>query len=162
MLGPPVPLTADEEAFLRAFGRALLAVPRAFDADLVRAQGMSMTEYSVLMFLSEAVDRKLRMSELAAVCTLSISGMTRVVDRLQGQGLVRREPCPADRRGWNAVLTDAGLDRLRQAWPTHLASARRHVFDHLREADLPAFTAALRRFAADVPCTEAVRGCDGG
>jgi hypothetical protein len=51
----------------------------------------------------------------------------------------------------NAVLTDAGLKRLRRAWPTHLASVRRHMMDHLRELDLPVVTAALQRFATDTP-----------
>jgi DNA-binding MarR family transcriptional regulator len=101
------------------------------------------------MHLSEAPGRRLRMSDLAGASNLSLSGMTRIVDRLQGQGFVRRERHCGDARGWNAVLTDAGLQRLRQAWPTHLASVRRHVFDHLNDVDVPAFTAALQRFAAD-------------
>src|SRR5262249_52010048 len=143
----PVPLAADEEAFLRAFARAILTVPRAFDADLLYEQGMSGNEYAVLMHLSEAPDRRLRMSDLAAACALTLSGMTRIVTRLEGHGLVRRERCASDGRGWHAVLTDAGLDRLRRAWPTHLASVRRHVFDHLNDVDLPALTTALLRFA---------------
>src|SRR5947199_142282 len=100
------------------------------------------------------------MSDLAEACALSLSGMTRIVDRLDGQGLVRRERSCSDRRGWNAVLTDAGLERLRQAWPTHLASVRRHVFDHLDDIDVPAFAAALQRFAADTQCAEVQRERD--
>ncbi len=142
-------LTAEEEAFVRAFARALIAVPRALDADLVREQGMSMNEYAVLMHLSEAPERRLRMSDLAAANSLSVSGMTRIVSRLESQGLVARERCATDARGWLAVLTDAGLDRLRRAWPTHVASVRRHVMDHLGEVDLPSLTAALRQFATD-------------
>jgi DNA-binding MarR family transcriptional regulator len=144
-----VPLTAEEEAFLRAFARAMLIVPRALDADLLREQRMSVSEYTALMHLSEAPGRRLRMSDLAGAGTLSLSGMTRIVHRLEGQGLVRREQHCADGRGWNAVLTDAGLQRLRQAWPTHLASVRRQIFDHLNDVDVPAFTTALQRFAAD-------------
>ncbi|SCL22794.1 DNA-binding transcriptional regulator, MarR family [Micromonospora pallida] len=146
------PLTANEEAFLRAFARTIITVPRAFDADLLREQGMSMSEYTVLRLLSEAPDRRLRMNDLATGGALSMSGMSRIVDRLEAQDLVRRQRCPNDRRGYHAVLTDAGFDRLRHAWPTHLASVRRHVFDHLRAGDLAAFTAALERFATDVPC----------
>ena len=153
----PAPLTAEEEAFLRAFGRARLTVPRAFDADLLREQRMSLSEYSALMHLSEAPGRRLRMSDLAGASALSLSGMTRIVNRLEGQGLVHRErPC-SDGRGWNAVLTDAGLERLSQAWPTHLASVRRHVFDHLNDVDIPAFATALQRFAADTQCAEVQR-----
>jgi DNA-binding MarR family transcriptional regulator len=84
-----VPLTAEEEAFLRAFGRALLTVPRALDADLLREQRMSMSEYWALMSLSEAPAKRLRMSDLAAACTLSLSGMGRIMTRLEGLGLVR-------------------------------------------------------------------------
>lgn len=150
----PVPLTADEDAFVRAFARAVITVPRALDADLLRSQGMVLSEYNALMNLSEAPGHRLRIGDLAAACALSISGMTRIVNRLAEQDLVRRERSPDDGRGWNAVLTDAGLDRLRQAWPTHLASMRRHVLDHLQALDLPALTAALQRLATDTPHTE--------
>jgi DNA-binding MarR family transcriptional regulator len=149
-----VPLSADEEAFLRAWSRAALTVPRALDADLLAGQGMSLTEYIALMQLSESQGRTLRMSELAAACALSLSGMSRIVSRLEAEGLVARERASSDGRGLNAVLTDAGLRRLRRAWPTHLASVRRHVMDHLGELDLPVVNAALQRFTSDVPRTE--------
>src|SRR5947208_3180342 len=148
-----VPLSAEEEAFLRAWSRAALTVPRALDADLMAGQGMSLSEYTALMHLSETPGRSLRMSELASACALSLSGMSRIVTRLEGQGFVRRERASCDGRGLNAVLTDAGLRRLRRAWPTHLASVRRHVMDHLGELDLPGVTAALRRFASGTPYT---------
>ncbi len=80
--------------------------------------------------------------------------MTRIVNRLAEQDLVCRERSPDDGRGWNAVLTETGLDRLRQAWPTHLASMRRHVLNHLQALDLPALTAAVQHFASDTPHTE--------
>ena len=161
------PLTAEEAAFLRAWGRAMLTVPRAFDADLLSEQGMSMSEYGALMYLSEAPDRRLRMSDLATTCAVSLSGMTRIVARLEHDGLVRRERCTSDGRGWNAVLTDAGLMRLRRAWPTHLASVRRHLMDHLRDLDLPAVTAAVQQFAAGAcaarqACDDAAVMCDAG
>jgi DNA-binding MarR family transcriptional regulator len=148
----PVPLTAEEEAFVRAFGRALLTVPRALDADLLREQRMSGNEYNALMHLSEASGRKLRMSDLAAASTLSLSGMTRIMNRLEALGLVQRERCASDGRGLEAVLTDAGLERLRQAWPSHLNSVRRHLLDHLHAVDLPAVTTALQHFAAAAQC----------
>jgi DNA-binding MarR family transcriptional regulator len=129
-------------------------VPRALDADLLAGQGMSLSEYTALMHLSETPGRSLRMSELAAACALSLSGMSRIVSRLQAQGFVERERASCDGRGLNAVLTDAGLGRLRRAWPTHLASVRRHMMDHLSELDLPGVTAALRRFASDTACLD--------
>ena len=142
-----VPLSAEEEAFVRAFGRALLTVPRALDADLLREQRMSGNEYNALMHLSEARGRRLRMSDLAAASTLSLSGMTRIMNRLEALGLVQRERCASDGRGLEAVLTDAGLERLRQAWPTHLKSVRQHILHHLHAVDLPAVTTALEHFA---------------
>jgi DNA-binding MarR family transcriptional regulator len=145
----PDPLSAKEEAFLRAFLRALVTVPRALDADLVDALGMSLTDYVGLMHLSEAPGATMRVGDLAATCALSLSGTTRVVSRLEDQGLLRREQCPSDGRGWEAVLTDSGLARLRWAWPAHLRSVRRHVIDHLDNLDVPPITAALSRFAAD-------------
>jgi DNA-binding MarR family transcriptional regulator len=138
----------------------MLTVPRAFDADLLREQRMSLSEYSALMHLSEAPGRRLRMSDLADAGALSLSGMTRIVTRLEVQNLVHRERSCSDGRGWNAVLTDAGLQRLRQAWPTHLASVRRHMFNHLNNLDVPAFATALQRFAADTHCAEVQRERD--
>lgn len=146
-----VPLSLQEEAFLRAWSRAALTVPRALDADLLSGQGMSLSEYTALMHLSEATGRSLRMSDLASACALSLSGMSRIADRLAAQGLLERERSSCDGRGLNAVLTDAGLGRLRRAWPTHLASVRRHMMDQLSELDLPAVTLALQRFASDTP-----------
>src|SRR5438132_91398 len=152
--GAVVPLSAGEEAFLRAWSRAALTVPRALDADLLAGQGMSLSEYTALMHLSEAPGRSLRMSDLASACALSLSGMSRIVSRLEAQGLVARERASCDGRGLNAVLTDAGLGRLRRAWPTHLASVRRHMMDHLGELDLPVVTAAVQRFASGTPCAD--------
>jgi DNA-binding MarR family transcriptional regulator len=153
--GPAVvPLSVQEEAFLRAWSRAALTVPRALDADLLIGQGMSLSDYRALMYLSEAPGRSLRMSDLASACALSLSGMSRIVSRLEVQGLVERERAFCDGRGLNAVLTDAGLRRLRRAWPTHLASVRRHMMNHLSELNLPVVTAALQRFASDTPYTD--------
>jgi DNA-binding MarR family transcriptional regulator len=149
-----VPLSVEEEAFLRAWSRAALTVPRALDADLLAGQGMSLSEYTALMNLSEAPARSLRMSDLASACALSLSGMSRIVSRLEAQGLVERERSSCDGRGLNAVLTAAGLRRLRRAWLTHLASVRRHMMDYLSELDLPVVTAALQRFASDIPCAD--------
>ena len=146
---PPVtPLTQEEEAAWRALSRAVLVIPRALDADLLESQGLNMTEYSVLMNLSEAPGRSLRMSELADYVSISVSGLTRVIERLTRQGLVERVKAQSDGRGQVAVLTPAGLDRLQQAWPTHLASARRHVMDHLDGIDLTAFARAVSAMAA--------------
>jgi DNA-binding MarR family transcriptional regulator len=144
---PLKPLSPSEEDFVRALGRVMMALPRVVDADMVRDARLSLSEYSGLMYLSEAPGRHMRMSELAAACNLSLSGMTRVVNRLEKQGFVQRAKCDEDGRGWNAVLTDSGLIRLREAWPTHLASVRRHIMDHLEAYDLDQLTAALQSIA---------------
>ncbi|MDX3235994.1 MarR family transcriptional regulator [Streptomyces sp. ME03-5709C] len=144
---PIAPLSPDEEAVVRSLSRVIYALPRALDAELVREQRLPLIEYLTLMHLSEAPDRQMRMSDLAGACELSVSGMTRVVHRLEDDGLVQRVKCTRDARGWNAVLTDAGLARLRQAWPTNLASVRRHFLDHLENLDLKALGAALRNVA---------------
>jgi DNA-binding MarR family transcriptional regulator len=144
---PLQPLTPDEEALLRELGRVMIVLPRAIDADMMREQQLPLSEYTALMHLSEAPHRLMRMSELAAVCNLSLSGMTRIVTRLEKQELIERARCDEDARGWNAVLTDAGLARLEKAWPAHLASARRHILDHVKGTDLTQLIRVLQRFA---------------
>jgi DNA-binding MarR family transcriptional regulator len=145
------PLTAEEEAVMRALGRMMLVMPRALNADLEREQRMSASEYSVLRHLSESSHGRLRMSELALACDMSLSGMTRLAAKLEKLGFVKRVKCENDARGWNAVLTEAGLGRLQQAWPSHLASVRRHVFDHLGDVDLPKLAAAFNAIAGETP-----------
>lgn len=121
---------------LRALSRVIYALPKAIEADLEREQRMSLSEYMTLVHLSEAPCRAMRMSELAEAASLSLSGMTHIVSRLQTQGLVERVRCDSDGRGWNAVLTEAGFARLEQAWPTNVTSVRRHLLDHLGGIEL--------------------------
>ncbi len=142
-----VPLDADEELVWRALARAVIVVPRALEAELLAEHHLTLAEYAVLMNLSEEPDRALRMSELANRVALSLSGISRVVDRLAGDGLVERHRCPSDARGFNAVLTDAGFERLRTAYPTHLRGVREHVVDHLEGLDLRVLADAMSRFA---------------
>lgn len=141
----PQPLNPQEEALVRALRRVMYVLPRAIDADMVGDGQLPLTEYTALMHLSEAPDRRLRMSELAAACELSLSGMTRTINRLEGQGLVERVKCADDARGWNAVLTDAGLARLERAWPSHLAAVRRRFLDHFQGFDLARLARAFER-----------------
>lgn len=141
------PMTPTEEAFLRALGRVIQVLPRAVEHDMARAGQLPLSEYTALMHLSEAPGRMMRMSELAAASNLSLSGMTRIIERLERRELVKRLKCAEDGRGSNAALTEAGLARLREAWPAHLASVRRQLFDHLGDADLAELTQVLRRIA---------------
>ncbi|MEU8006772.1 MarR family winged helix-turn-helix transcriptional regulator [Catellatospora sp. NPDC049111] len=143
----PQPLSPAEDALVRSLSRLMYALPRAIDADMVREQRLPFTEFLVLKNLSEAPDRRLRMTELAATSEMSLSGMSRIVGRLEGEGFVQRVRSEEDARGWNAVLTDAGHARLTEAWPTNLASVRRHFLDHLTGLDLKALAAALQDVA---------------
>jgi len=149
-----VPLSPAEEAVIRALGRLILVMPRELDADLQQEQRMSLSEYSVLRHLSETEHGRMRMNELAAACDMSMSGMTRLAAKLEAQGHLRRIRCENDARGLNAVLTDDGLARLREAWPTHLRSVRRHIVDHLEGLDLCRLATALEAMAggAGTPC----------
>jgi DNA-binding MarR family transcriptional regulator len=140
------PLTRDEEAFWRAFLKAMIVVPRVLYAELEQAERLDGSEYGVLVVLSEAKDRRLQMSELASITALSMSGMTRIVDRLAKDGLVERVRDDEDSRVVIAVLTDAGLRRLKHAYPVHLGGVRRYVIDHLDGFDLGALAKAFERF----------------
>ena len=105
------------------------------------------------MFLSEAEGRKLRIGDLAKRLSLSISGIARLVNRLVEEGLVERNRCQEDGRGFNAVLIGRGLERLERAYPAHLASARRHVIDHLAGFDLEELSKAFMRIGEECETT---------
>jgi len=141
-------LNPDEEALWRALMRIVLTLPRQLDSDLVRSTGLGASEYKVLMNLSEAPDRTLRMAVLANAAGLSPSRTTRVVDSLESRGLVTKRSSSEDRRSFLARLTPKGLTRLKSAWPTHLESARRRVFDHIDGTAVPQIAQALRGVAA--------------
>jgi DNA-binding MarR family transcriptional regulator len=142
------PLSAEEQDLMRALAQVLVAVPRALDGDLVREQGLSANEYYMLMHLSEAPERRLRMGDLGAATAMTLGGVTRIVKKLEEQDLVVRERTVSDGRGQDAVLTEAGLTRLRNAWPTHLQSVRRHIFDKLAPRDSAVLTRALQHIAS--------------
>ena len=141
------PLSPDEEALWRTLMQLLLALPRVLDRDMVQATGLTANEYKTLMHLSEAQDHQLRMADLANATALSASRMTRLVDDLQARGLVSRRTSESDGRGNVALLTTAGLEKLVDAWPAHVASARRRVFDHLTAADVKRTAAVLDKLA---------------
>lgn len=92
--------------------------------------------YEILVRLSEAPDRRLRMSELADSAGTSRSRLSHAVARLEEAGWVRREACPTDRRGAFAVLTDAGLEALTEAAPGHVEGVRAYLFDQLSAAQV--------------------------
>jgi DNA-binding MarR family transcriptional regulator len=142
------PLTADEEAAWRALARVVIILPRLMDAELLRRGNLTLNEYTVLMVLSESPERSRRMNDLIGEVLITPSGLTRLMERLERQGMVTRRKASSDARGQIAELTDAGLDLLRKAWPGHLDDVRRIVLDNLRGLDLPTLTRALDAIAA--------------
>jgi DNA-binding MarR family transcriptional regulator len=129
----------------RAFLFAHAQVRRQLERELQAEQGLSLAEYEVLLFLAYAPDRQRRMSELADLMVLSRSGATRLVDRLEGDGLVERVTCDTDRRGQWAHLTQDGYDRLRAASPTHLRGIAEHFLDRIPADELDALHATMDR-----------------
>ena len=135
---------------LRAWRSFLLAhatVTKVLEAELVADHGLSLPEYSVLVTLVEAPDHRLRMTDLAERVLLSRSGMTRLVDRMQKNGLVQRVTCDGDGRVTYAQLTDAGYQRLRECTGTHLRGVREHVTGKLGEAELDRLYTLMNRIA---------------
>lgn len=131
-------------SFLRAHAR----IVRRLEADLIAANDLPLAEYDVLVQLAAAPERRLRMHELANRVVLSRAGVTRLVDRLVADGFVERAKCGADARGSYAVLTTAGLERLRAAAPGHLASVKRYFVDRFDDAELDTLADLLERAAS--------------
>ena len=156
-------LSATDLAAWRAFLRAHAQIVRRLEHDLVTEHDLPLPSYDVLVQLSEAPDRRLRMTQLAERVLLSRSGLTRLVDRLVRDGLVERQACPSDARGTLAVLTDAGLDRLRSAWPTHLRGVEERFVGRLSVEERGQLEVLMSRLlSADDPvggCDEPAGGC---
>ena len=139
MTGLPSSLLSDRElAAWRGLLEAHSTLVAELDAELVRAHGLPLTSYEVLMYLGDAPGGKLRMGELADRLLLSRSGITRLVDRLAHQGLIERERCKDDGRGYYALLTDAGSRLLASARPDHLNGVRRHFIERLEPEQIDA------------------------
>jgi DNA-binding MarR family transcriptional regulator len=108
----------------------------ALECELVEGFGFNEGDYGVLVNLSEAPDRRMRMCDLATQLHLSPSGLTRRLDGLVRLGLVARQPSATDRRVTLAVLTDAGYSKLAAAAPAHVEGVRRNFLDHLTRAQI--------------------------
>ena len=141
------PLSPTEETLWRAVMRIVKVIPRHLDSDLMRGVGLTASEYTTIMHLSEAPNRELRMADLANATDLSASRMTRLVDDLQSRGLVTKTASSSDARGNVARLTPRGIAKLRSAWPVHLASVRRRFFDYIDVVDVERVADALAEVA---------------
>jgi len=122
---------------------------RELDAELEAAHGLTLSGLELLARLASAPDRRLRLSVLAAEAGLSLSRVSRIVDSLEGRGLVERQPCPLDARAINAQLTASGLELARAAQATHLAAVRERFFDRLSEREIAALARVFGRLAPD-------------
>jgi DNA-binding MarR family transcriptional regulator len=152
------PLSPTEEALWRAVMRIVKVIPRHLDSDLIRGAGLTASEYTTIMHLSEAPNRELRMADLASATDLSASRMTRLVDDLQSRGLVAKTASASDARGNVARLTPRGMAKLRSAWPVHLASVRRRFLDCIDAAAVEGVAKALAEVAAHLEDTSGQPG----
>ena len=143
---PPLrELAPTELAAWRGMLRVHSALVKALDAELMAVHGLPLTSYEVLINLQAAPGRRRRMAELADGVLLSRSGTTRLVDRLEREGLLERDVCDSDGRGCFAVLTDHGEDVLSQARATHLDGVRERFLRHFEPAELEQMAAWWNR-----------------
>jgi DNA-binding MarR family transcriptional regulator len=151
-LSPRDPRIGTWRDFLTAHAR----LERMLDEDLRAEHDLSLGEYDALLQLAEAPGRRLRMHQLADRVLLSRSGVTRLIDRLVNDGSVERDACLSDARGAEAVLTAAGLQRLRTAAPTHLRGIAEHFMDAIDPADLESVGRAMRDVLAGLEPDDAL------
>ena len=142
---PPRWLSPDELRAWLPVGGLLLKLPAALDAQMQRDSGLSHFEYLVLANLSEAPERTRRMSALAALANGSLSRLSHVVKRLEARGWIERRACPSDGRYTNAVLTDAGWEKVLASAPGHVEAVRTLVLDALSPEELDQLGAMARR-----------------
>jgi DNA-binding MarR family transcriptional regulator len=132
----PDEFTATELGSWRGLLRVYWSLFRALDAEMEAEHGLPLSSYEVLIHLAGAPEGKMRMRDLADAALLSRSGLTRLVDRLERDGLIERASCPSDARGAFAVLTDKGRDLLSRARPAHRHGVRRRFLERFDEDEL--------------------------
>lgn len=129
----------------RSYIQSHASILRALDAELMAEHCMTTRDYEVLLYLSQASDRKLPMSALAESTMLTRSGITRLVDGLVASGLIERVSCESDARVSYAHLTTEGYEKLRRAGCTHVASIRRLFLAHFSPAEVEQLAGLLSR-----------------
>jgi DNA-binding MarR family transcriptional regulator len=150
-----------EESEVRTWIRFLAthsAITRELEARLMGAHGLTLSDYDVLVQLARAPEHKLRNIDLAKAVVLTRSGVTRLVDGLERDGLVRRASCPSDKRGTFVALTDQGLMRLRDAAATHLEAVRELFLERLGHDGRERMDALLGRLPHGTECVQS-RAC---
>ena len=144
------PLSPAEESLWRALMRIVKALPRHLDSDLIRGSGITASEYTAIMHLSEAPNHELRMNDLANATGLSASRMSRIVDDLRVRALVTKERSTTDARGNVARLTPEGMAKLRAAWPVHLESTQTRFFSRMDATSVEIVARALSAVADEL------------
>jgi DNA-binding MarR family transcriptional regulator len=151
-----------DDAHLAAW-RSLLeahaAVTELLERELEQEQGLALSKFEVLLKLADAPGGRMRMLELAESVLLSKSGLSRLVDRMEEAGLVRRERCPSDRRGAFAVLTDEGMRVLHRAAPVHLRGIQEHFARHLDSEEVGLLARLLEKVNAAARAGGSEREC---
>jgi DNA-binding MarR family transcriptional regulator len=145
-----IPLNAIEERAWRALACFFVAAPRLLDEDLQSGAHMSLSAYTILMHLSEAQDKTLRITELANRAYLSGSRTTRLVDELITAGSATKQRSAADGRGFEVTLTEDGLAALEHAYPIHLRSVRARVLDRVDQSAMPCFAEVVTSIASSL------------
>lgn len=154
------PHTATEEAEIRTWVRFLQAhsaITRELEAQLVGAHGLTLSDYDVLVQLARAPDGRLRNIDLARAVLLTRSGITRLVDGLEKDGLVSRCSCPGDKRGTLIKLTDEGMQVLREATGTHISGVRDLFLSRI--PDRAAMDELLAALPGGADCDLEARAC---
>ncbi|HWH13036.1 MAG TPA: MarR family transcriptional regulator [Solirubrobacteraceae bacterium] len=150
-------LSARELGAWRGLLRVHAGLVKALDAELEQTHRLQLTSYEVLLYLDGESDGRMRMCDLAESVLLSRSGLTRLIDRLEREGLVARHSCQQDARGAYAGLTEAGRAKLAAVRPTHLAGVRAHFLAHFDEAEMDRLAGYWERVAPG----SAAGGCPG-
>ncbi len=128
---------------------ASVVVARALDRDLQRQAGLTLSEHHLLAIINEADPDGIRPTDLQLLSTLTKSGLTRAVDRLEALGFITSRVCPTDGRGQLLVLSAKGRQKMRRSAPDFFRSVARHFADHVTEREIEILTNALERVAAD-------------
>ncbi|MER8046162.1 MarR family transcriptional regulator [Streptomyces sp. NPDC094032] len=140
-------LSDEEQCVWRAYRHATTLLEDHLDRQLQRDAGMPHTYYGLLVQLSQAPRRRMRMTELAKDAKITRSRLSHAVARLEKNGWVTREECPSDKRGQFAALTDEGYEVLRRTAPGHVAAVRQALFDRLTPEQVEQLGAIMRTVA---------------
>lgn len=152
-------LDEGEQEIWRAYVRSVEGLTEHFDRQLQRDSAMPYTYYEILVALSEAPQRTLRMSTLAGARGASRSRLSHAVARLEEVGWVERRTCPTDKRGSFAMLTDEGFAALEAAAPGHVTAVREKLFDVLTKEQLTALGEISKAILAGLNCQELAAAC---